>query len=109
MRRTLLKQNYDHTHLIPLLTKYNHCCPLCHKKLNEKYDKANFKANMNVGHIFQDKKYPELACDTNNMIPICFECNRDMWYKETIYEYCVRKNLVIPEEVKSYVEKVKIK
>jgi len=98
--RMLIKKNYNHNKLIPILKEQNNRCPLCEQKYSSNLD------NMELGHIFPMKKYPNLAADVNNIIPICKRCNRRMRDK-LFTDYCIKHKLQIPKRVLNYVSKQK--
>ena len=99
--RMLIKKNYDHNRLVPILDEQDNKCPLCNTKYTENL------VNMELGHIFPMKKYPILAADVENIIPICKRCNRRMRDKIFI-DYCIEHNLGVPKRVLDYVQKQKL-
>ncbi len=100
IQRMLIRKNYDHNKLIPLLKEYNNKCPLCQTEYN-----VNL-SNMELGHIFPLKKYDSLAAETDNFLPICKRCNRKM--RDKIFsDYCKLHNIIIPKRVLDYEEHIK--
>ena len=99
MTRCFSKRNIDHNYWLKTIKEQNNKCPLCGEQYLEDY------SNMELAHIFPFSKYPLLATDKENIIPICFSCNRSMQNK-MFDEYCLEKNYIIPEEVKKYKEKI---
>ena len=100
IKRSLAKKNYDHNRLIPILKKQNNKCPLCGSDYGKNYE------NMDSAHIYPTKKYQVLACDVNNIIPICRRCNRQM--QDTFFiDFCNIKGYPIPQEVLKYIKKKK--
>lgn len=98
--RMLEKKNYNHNKLIPLLEEQKNKCPLCGKRYGSKLE------NMELGHIFPLKKFPTLAADTQNIIPICKKCNRRM--RDNIFtDFCIKNNFPIPKRVMNYINKQK--
>lgn len=98
IKRMLKKYNYNHNKLIPIIVEQNGQCPLCHIIYEPDF------SNMELGHIFPMKKYPEVESEPDNLLPICRTCNRRM--REKLFsEYCKLHNLPIPKRVSDYVKR----
>ena len=93
----LIKRNYNHNNLIPVLMQQDNKCPLCGSKYSLNLE------NMELAHIYPMSRYPTLAADTRNIIPICKKCNRKMHNKK-FDEYCMENNVPIPERVYKYIK-----
>jgi endogenous inhibitor of DNA gyrase (YacG/DUF329 family) len=97
--RMLEKSNYNHNKLIPILIEQNNKCPICGLDYGENFE------NMELGHIYSLKRYPELASHVKNIIPICKTCNRRM-RTSRMDKYCKKFGYEVPIRVKTLVEKI---
>jgi len=91
-QRVVIKSNWDHNKLIPVIKEQNNKCPLCSTNYGDNLE------NMELGHILPLSKYLDHACDLDNIIPICKHCNRTM-YNKLFSDYCKEYDYKIPEQV----------
>ena len=91
-QRAVVKNNWDHNKIIPIIKEHNNKCPLCKGSYGDNLE------NMELGHILPLSKYLEYACNLDNIIPICKHCNRTM-YNKLFSDYCKEYDYKIPEQV----------
>jgi 5-methylcytosine-specific restriction endonuclease McrA len=100
MIRCLSRRGMDHLYWQNIIKKQENKCPLCNSYYGDEYE------NMELAHIFPFSIYPQLSTETENLIPICFSCNRSMQNK-MFNSFCIERGYNVPEVVINYIEKIK--